>query len=351
MDNFKDECGECNSAYKHLTSLRGHTREAHDHRRYLCRSCNIYYKRKHDLIRIHPRLILQKSPSNIECNVPEHSNKGANNLLSTSKIEDHHTMIPNQPSTSTTLHCKPAQNIYPFTHTTRMFEGVSPIDLAKDLEISDGNSENEDPRVVSIITNSHSENPKEVSIATNTDTSGITKPKEGTTNTTPDVRITLSTQQDVYHRTFRNKDLGFFKTPKKEYNTQLGYLDSVQIHNTACQTDVKSCIECNRHDHLINLRWCYWVNDAKTNCNLNPPTIYQSREDNRKLPLFIRIPYPCFCAFRSNITYLEMINMFVALRVWANHWSHSTVKFKLDNLAVVQVVTSGKTRNEFFSAC
>ena len=171
-----------------------------------------------------------------------------------------------------------------------MFEGVSPIELAKDLEISDGDSENEDPRVVSITTNSHSEDPKVVSIATNIDTSGITKTKEGTTNTTPDVRITLSTQQDVYLRTFGNKDLGLFKIPKKEYNTQLGYLDSVQIHNTACQTDVKSCIECNRHDHMINSRWRYWVNDAKTNCNLNSPTIYQSREDYHKLPLFNERP-------------------------------------------------------------
>ena len=43
--------------------------------------------------------------------------------------------------------------------------------------------------------------------------------------------------------------------------------------------------------------------------------------------------------------------MLVALQVWANDWAHSTVKFKCDNLAVVQVVASGKTRNEFLNAC
>ena len=43
--------------------------------------------------------------------------------------------------------------------------------------------------------------------------------------------------------------------------------------------------------------------------------------------------------------------MLVTLRVWANDWAHSTVKFKCDNLAVVQVVASRKTRDRFLSAC
>ena len=149
-------------------------------------------------MRIHPRLILQKLPSNIECNVPEHSNKGANNLLSTSKIEDHPTMITNQSSSSTTLHCRPAQSIDPIIHTTRMFEGVSPIDLAKDLKISDSNSESEDPKAVSITTNSHSENPKVVSIRGVTEQSTLAERGEFHENSTPILRVDYSCNITTY---------------------------------------------------------------------------------------------------------------------------------------------------------
>ena len=46
-----------------------------------------------------------------------------------------------------------------------------------------------------------------------------------------------------------------------------------------------------------------------------------------------------------------MFNILQALRVWGNHWRHSIVKFHCDNLAVVQVVQTSKTKDPFLAAC
>ena len=62
-------------------------------------------------------------------------------------------------------------------------------------------------------------------------------------------------------------------------------------------------------------------------------------------------PIPTFVGLDLNITQLEMINVLIALRVWASHWAPSTVRFSCDNLSVVQVVTSGKTKDSFLNAC
>ena len=62
-------------------------------------------------------------------------------------------------------------------------------------------------------------------------------------------------------------------------------------------------------------------------------------------------PVPNFTNFEPNITHLEMLNLLVALRAWKKFWVHSTVRFHCDNLAVIQVVSSGKTKDEFLSAC
>ena len=62
-------------------------------------------------------------------------------------------------------------------------------------------------------------------------------------------------------------------------------------------------------------------------------------------------PIPTFVGLNLSIAHLEMINVLIALRVWAPLWAQSTVKFSCDNLAVVQVVTSGKTKDSFLNAC
>ena len=46
-----------------------------------------------------------------------------------------------------------------------------------------------------------------------------------------------------------------------------------------------------------------------------------------------------------NIVHLEMLNILAALRVWQEAWRNSKVAIACDNLAVVQVLNSGKTRD------
>ena len=62
-------------------------------------------------------------------------------------------------------------------------------------------------------------------------------------------------------------------------------------------------------------------------------------------------PVPTYANFQPNITHLEMLNIMIALRLWATDWAGSSVTFHCDNLAVVQVVNSGKTRDKFLNAC
>ena len=53
----------------------------------------------------------------------------------------------------------------------------------------------------------------------------------------------------------------------------------------------------------------------------------------------------------KNIANLEMLNIKIALRVWADQWAHKKVLFRCDNLAVVQVIRTSKTRDEFLAYC
>ena len=51
------------------------------------------------------------------------------------------------------------------------------------------------------------------------------------------------------------------------------------------------------------------------------------------------------------IVHYEMVNFIIALRLWGHFWRHSRVNIFSDNLAVVQVVTSGKTKDMFLATC
>ena len=55
--------------------------------------------------------------------------------------------------------------------------------------------------------------------------------------------------------------------------------------------------------------------------------------------------------FVLTIVHLEMFNVLLALRVWGQHWRHSSVKIFCDNHSVVQVVKNGKTRDPFLALC
>ena len=46
-----------------------------------------------------------------------------------------------------------------------------------------------------------------------------------------------------------------------------------------------------------------------------------------------------------------MFNILLALGVWGDLWKNSLVRFYCDNLAVVQVVQTSKTKDPFLAAC
>ena len=46
------------------------------------------------------------------------------------------------------------------------------------------------------------------------------------------------------------------------------------------------------------------------------------------------------------IVHLEMLKLLIVLKLWAHKWPHSVVRSFCDNLAVVQVVRTGKTRDD-----
>lgn len=52
-----------------------------------------------------------------------------------------------------------------------------------------------------------------------------------------------------------------------------------------------------------------------------------------------------------SIVHLEMLNVFIALQVWAKHFTNHTVVIHCDNAAVVSVLNSHKTRDMYLLAC
>ena len=50
------------------------------------------------------------------------------------------------------------------------------------------------------------------------------------------------------------------------------------------------------------------------------------------------------------IVQLEMLNLFLALRIWAPNWAGKRVRFECDNQAVVAVMKAGKTRDPVLAA-
>ena len=46
-----------------------------------------------------------------------------------------------------------------------------------------------------------------------------------------------------------------------------------------------------------------------------------------------------------------MLNVFVVLNVWANVCKDEKIKLSCDNLAIVEVINSDKTRDSFLATC
>ena len=52
-----------------------------------------------------------------------------------------------------------------------------------------------------------------------------------------------------------------------------------------------------------------------------------------------------------SIVHLEMLNIVVAIKVSANQWRDKKLRIKCDNMAVVEVLTSGRTKDNILAAC
>ena len=51
------------------------------------------------------------------------------------------------------------------------------------------------------------------------------------------------------------------------------------------------------------------------------------------------------------IVHLELLNIVVAAKIWAQHWSNQKIQIFCDNMAVVEVLTTGKTRDVTLATC
>ena len=51
------------------------------------------------------------------------------------------------------------------------------------------------------------------------------------------------------------------------------------------------------------------------------------------------------------IVHLEMLNIVIALRTWGSFWCYSNITVYCDNLGVVFVVKTGKTKDPFLALC
>ena len=52
-----------------------------------------------------------------------------------------------------------------------------------------------------------------------------------------------------------------------------------------------------------------------------------------------------------DIAHLEMLNIIFAAKIWASHWSNRRIRIYSDNMAVIQVLTTGKARDRMLATC
>ena len=53
----------------------------------------------------------------------------------------------------------------------------------------------------------------------------------------------------------------------------------------------------------------------------------------------------------SSVEHLEMLNIVVAMKIWVSQWHNSKICKKYDNMTVVEVIASGRTRDRILGAC
>ena len=52
-----------------------------------------------------------------------------------------------------------------------------------------------------------------------------------------------------------------------------------------------------------------------------------------------------------NIVHLEILNILVTCKIWANHWTNKRIQIWCDNHMVVEVLTNGKCRDNTLAVC
>ena len=62
------------------------------------------------------------------------------------------------------------------------------------------------------------------------------------------------------------------------------------------------------------------------------------------------LPIPL--GYRSyTIVHLEFLNIVVALKIWGDHWQDKIIEIKCDNMAVGEVLRSGRARDGILATC
>ena len=102
------------------------------------------------------------------------------------------------------------------------------------------------------------------------------------------------------------------------------FLSFMEHFNGTCSY-LYTPVQCN---YLIELDACLTGLGARFNNQ-----VYQYQFKDKEVP----------CSF--SIVHLEMWNVLIALRVWANEWNNCSLVIKCDNEAVVSVVNLGVTRD------
>ena len=54
---------------------------------------------------------------------------------------------------------------------------------------------------------------------------------------------------------------------------------------------------------------------------------------------------------KYDIVHLEILNIVVALRIWAKHWQNKRIEIRCDNMAVVEIIRSGRARDPILAKC
>ena len=61
--------------------------------------------------------------------------------------------------------------------------------------------------------------------------------------------------------------------------------------------------------------------------------------------------FPTVFRLMLSIVHLEMLNALLAVKMWAQDWADTSVCMYCDNRAVVDVISGGRSKDEYLGAC